>query len=39
VNSKDKDGWTPLMFALRYNQAENARLLIEKGASLEDRNP
>ena len=32
MNSRNKDGWSPLMHALRYDQAQNASLLIAKGA-------
>ena len=39
VNLKDKDGWTALMYAVRYNEnLECTELLIEAGASVKDKN-
>ena len=39
VNLKDNDGWTALMYAVRYNEnLECTELLIEAGASIKDKN-
>jgi ankyrin repeat protein len=34
VNSRDKHGWTPLMWATSYDRANAVRLLLEKGADV-----
>jgi ankyrin repeat protein len=33
VNSKGQSGWTPLMYAALYDDAEGVRLLLDKGAN------
>lgn len=38
IDIKDKDGWTPLMYAARIGNLELATFLIEKGADLEAQN-
>lgn len=38
VNSKDGDGWTPLMLAADNNNLQIAKLLVELGADLEQKN-
>lgn len=39
VNSQDKDGWTPLMYAVRYQSSEKiVELLIQNGAEIKARN-
>lgn len=38
VNSKDEDGWTPLMLAAHKNYLNIAKLLVELGADLELKN-
>ncbi|WP_035678662.1 ankyrin repeat domain-containing protein [Flavobacterium limnosediminis] len=37
--NETKNGMTPLMFAVRYNNAEIAKILIEKGADISVKDP
>jgi len=35
VDSRDRDGWTPLIMASRYEKREVARLLLDHGADVD----
>ena len=34
INARDNNDWTPLLYAIRYNQSETAAFLIERGANI-----
>jgi ankyrin repeat protein len=38
INSKGRAGWTPLMYAALYGDAESVRLLLDKGANANTQN-
>ncbi|MBL8295673.1 MAG: ankyrin repeat domain-containing protein [Bryobacterales bacterium] len=38
VNGKGEDGWTPLMYAALYGDAETIRLLVDRGAMVNEKN-
>lgn len=39
LNLRASNNWTPVMFAIRYGHIELVKLLFEKGASMQMRNP
>jgi ankyrin repeat protein len=38
VNARGQDGWTPLMYAALYGNADDCRLLVDAGAAVNTRN-
>jgi ankyrin repeat protein len=39
VNLRASNMWTPILFAARFGHVELVKILAQKGAKLEDRNP
>ena len=39
VNLRASNMWTPILFAARFGHVDLVKLLVQKGASLKDRNP
>ena len=39
INARDNNDWTPLLYAIRYNQSKIAAFLIERGANINAKTP